>query len=73
YMHPLCRAAIQKIAAAAVAGGLSWGALTRNRDHAEFCRELGARLFVIGGDLGVVNLGLRTLKAQYNGYFDQIV
>ncbi|MGL5094296.1 MAG: HpcH/HpaI aldolase family protein, partial [Planctomycetia bacterium] len=49
YMHPLCRAAVQKIAAAAVAGGLSWGALTRNRDHAEFCRELGARLFVIGG------------------------
>lgn len=70
YLHPKCVAALERIAKAARAAGISWGILPRGAEHARKCRELGCQLFAFATDLGVVNLGFSAAKEIYADFFD---
>jgi 2-dehydro-3-deoxyglucarate aldolase/4-hydroxy-2-oxoheptanedioate aldolase len=69
-LHEKCIAALGKVSKAARDSGISWGVLPRSREHADTCRELGAQLFAISGDVVAFRLGLKALHETYDAYLE---
>lgn len=63
--HPEVLAALEATAAACRRHGKFLGTVSLGRDHFRQVRDLGARLIGIGGDLRVLNLGLRELAKSF--------
>jgi 4-hydroxy-2-oxoheptanedioate aldolase len=70
FMHPVCIAALERIAAAAAGAGISWGVLAQGADHAALCQRLGCRLFCLAGDIPCLRLGLAAATDRYAAMFD---
>lgn len=63
--HPEVLAAIRSVAAACQQHGRFLGTIGIGREHYRQVRELGAKLICPGGDLRVMNLGLRELSKTF--------
>jgi 4-hydroxy-2-oxoheptanedioate aldolase len=60
--HPSVNAAMEKIATAADQAGIWWGTLAVTPEMQRSARRLGARFLSPGGDVKVMNLGLREIS-----------
>jgi len=63
--HPEVIAAIQTMAGACQRHGKFWGTVSVGRDHFLQMRALGAQLIGVGGDVRLMNLGLRELAKGF--------
>jgi len=65
YLNPACKEALLRVSQACHAANKTWGILVRGRDHAEFCRSLGCKLFAFGNELGALVQGFKSIAATY--------
>jgi len=70
FMHPSCRAALERVSQAVLSQDKSWGILVRNREHADFCRSLGCQLYAYANDLAAIMAGLRSIQKDYDDFFE---
>jgi 4-hydroxy-2-oxoheptanedioate aldolase len=63
--HPDVTGVMQLIDACCRRHGKFWGTVTMDREHYLKVRELGARLIGIGGDVRVMNYGIRELARTF--------
>jgi 2-dehydro-3-deoxyglucarate aldolase/4-hydroxy-2-oxoheptanedioate aldolase len=64
-LHEKCLDALRRVSAACRRTGTPWGTLSRTRQHAECCRDLGCRLFSIAGDLDLIRRGLTATQEAF--------
>jgi 2-keto-3-deoxy-L-rhamnonate aldolase RhmA len=69
-LNPRCIEALRTVAQACRDVGKPWGSLSRTREHAECCRDLGCQLFTIGGDLDLIQRGLQQTRQVFASLFD---
>jgi 2-keto-3-deoxy-L-rhamnonate aldolase RhmA len=63
--HPEVLAALQLTAESCQRHGKFWGTVSFGRDHYHQVRALGARLIGVGGDVRVMNYGMRELAKGF--------
>jgi 2-keto-3-deoxy-L-rhamnonate aldolase RhmA len=63
--HPEVMAAMKRVAEACKRCGKFWGTLGIGREHYDAVRALGASLICPGGDVRVMNLGLKELATTF--------
>jgi 4-hydroxy-2-oxoheptanedioate aldolase len=68
-LHPRCVDALWQVAQACRDAGKPWGTLSRTREHAECCRDLGCQLFSIAGDLDLIRRGLEQTNRVFADLF----
>jgi 2-dehydro-3-deoxyglucarate aldolase/4-hydroxy-2-oxoheptanedioate aldolase len=66
-LHERCVAALEQVAAAVKRTGKTWGTLSRSRDHAAVCRDLGCQLFSVYSDLDVIHRGIVGIQSDLDG------
>lgn len=66
---PVVTAAIERIAAAAKAARIPWGALAKTEAFAMNCRELGCQLFSLAGDIDCFVRGLAASREAFPSFF----
>jgi 2-dehydro-3-deoxyglucarate aldolase/4-hydroxy-2-oxoheptanedioate aldolase len=64
-LHERCLAALRQVSQACERANKPWGTLSRTREHADRCRDLGCRLFSIAGDLDLVRRGLASTRSEF--------
>jgi 2-dehydro-3-deoxyglucarate aldolase/4-hydroxy-2-oxoheptanedioate aldolase len=69
-LHPRCVEALRTVAQACRDAGKPWGSLSRTREHAQCCRDLGCQLFTVGGDLDVIQRGLQQTREVFAALFE---
>jgi 2-dehydro-3-deoxyglucarate aldolase/4-hydroxy-2-oxoheptanedioate aldolase len=65
FMHPLCVAALDRVAAACRAAGKPWGAVTPSPGYAEMVAEKGCTLISPTNDVKLMAAGLAAVRNQY--------
>ncbi len=70
-LHPKCRDAINRVAAACREAGKSWGAVTPTPEHARFCRDQGCQLISLTNDVRLVNAGLAATRERFSEFFPE--
>jgi 4-hydroxy-2-oxoheptanedioate aldolase len=67
--HPRHWQTIERVAQAAKNNNIHWGILPLNMAYARRCVELGCRMLSLGIDVWVIQRGLKTFQAEYEGFF----
>ncbi len=70
-MHPKCLEALERVSRAATKAGKPWGILARGAEHAAKCRELGAQLLSIAGDMELIHRGFEAIRTAYKDIFNE--
>lgn len=68
-MHPKCQAALRAVSDAARQAGIPWGALSRDSEHANFCRSLGCQLFSVMSDMDMIQRGISETQRVFHELF----
>lgn len=70
FLHPKCKAAIQRIGKACAAAKKGWGVVPFGPEHTDLCVDNGCRMISIGADVRILNLGIESMRkgfAKYTG------
>ena len=70
FMHPDCLAAIDRVATACRNHGKQWGAVSVNLEHAEMLVEKGCLLLSPTSDVKLINMGMQSVKQEYERFFN---
>jgi 4-hydroxy-2-oxoheptanedioate aldolase len=64
-LHPKCVAALGRVADAAKASHIPWGALSGDLEHAQKCSELGCQLHSVYSEANALKIGLFAQQEAY--------
>ncbi len=70
FLNPKCVDALKHVGEATKRAGKAWGTLSRDVEHAQKCRELGAQFFSIYGDVDFLRVGLRTIEEKFKDFMN---
>ncbi len=68
-LHAKCVDALERVAQACREASKPWGVLSRHRNHADLCRELGCQLFSIASDVDLIHRGLAATRELFAPLF----
>ena len=64
-LHEKCTDALKNVAQACRDAGKPWGILSRTREHAEFCRDLGCQLLSVASDVDLIRRRLIATEDEF--------
>lgn len=69
FQHPKCLAAIDRVATACKNHRKHWGVVPISPEYAAMLHDKGCRMFSVGSDNRIINVGIEATKTAYQRFF----